>query len=104
MTTFEIEYNRFWDHETPINWLLALPFEIEGVMIEIEYDISKYYPATFWQPEEGGEIEDWNVKVTDEMFNEKQSEIIKDSLNEEWIIDAIWDHYQSNKNKVDDWY
>lgn len=28
-----------------------------GTEVEVDFTISKYYPATFWEPEEGGELE-----------------------------------------------
>src|SRR5574337_572573 len=67
--------------------------EVYYVIVEIEYDISKYRPATFWHPAEGGELEDWNVKVTDGLFTEKQKKIISDSLDENAIVRAIWEHH-----------
>lgn len=104
MITFNYTYDKCLDHKTPINWLLCLPFDIEEIELEVEYYISKYHPATFFSPAEGGDIEDWNVVVTDNRFNDKQKKIILGELRYDVIIDAIWAHHDTNKNKVDDWY
>ena len=88
---------------------LCLPFWIEEVELEIEYAISKYHAATPWEPAEGGEIEDCNfkiIKVYDENGNgfiptDKQCLTVENALTEkerERIDDAIWHHYETNKD------
>jgi hypothetical protein len=98
MIKFNYTYTKFWDHKTPINWILALPFDIEDVELEIEYGISRYVPGNWHHQAEGGELEDWNVAVVDNRFNEKQRKIIADNLDENAIVAAIWEDYDANKD------
>jgi len=81
-----------------IEKLLALPFMIEEVELEIEYHIPKYYPRTWLHPEEGGELEDWNVKVTDRMFSLSQRKKILELLDENAIVAAILAHHDTNND------
>lgn len=103
MKTFEIVYDRFWDHNKPINHELCLPFEINEVRLQIEYNISKFHPATYWSPAEGGEIEECIVTVIDECYNEEQCETILNSISEEWLAGAVWNHHNKMKNQEMDW-
>jgi hypothetical protein len=98
-----------------IEKLLALPFMIEEVELEIGYSISKYHAATFWSPEEGGEIEDCNFKIINIITGDgyvffaptdKQCLTVEKAFTEKErssIDDAIWHHHDTNKSEPDDW-
>lgn len=94
MIKFETELDV---QELELHRKLCLMDEIDYVIVEIEYYISKFYPANWWRPEEGGDLLDWNVKVTDGLFTKKQKKIIYDNLDFNAILDAIWAHYDKNK-------
>lgn len=70
--------------------------EVYYVIVEISYEISKFVPGNWWHEAEGGELEDWNVKVTDGLFTEKQRKIIANSLEDNAVVAAIW----ANHNKI----
>jgi hypothetical protein len=90
MITFEKE---LYVCELDLHRKLCLMEEIDYVIVEIEYDISKFVPASFWHEAEGGETEDWNVKVTDRMFSVSQRKKILELLDENAIVAAIWRHH-----------
>jgi hypothetical protein len=87
----------YYFEEVEINKALCLPFEIEEVLINIEYRVSKYYPATRWEPEEGGEIEETNITVLDDSYTERQKEIIIDNLDYDVISKYVWRHFDKVK-------
>lgn len=104
MKTFTTHSYDMRDLEIEANKALGLPFEIEEIELEIQYDISEYRPATFDDPEEGGEIEDCNIKVI-KINNfeptEQQAKIIMDLIDDkefrEITTEWIWDDYKTQK-------
>ena len=66
--------------------------EFFGENYEITYTISKYRPATYFQPEEGGDIELISV------YDEDDTDVLEDltELDQEIIIDKIAD-YERNE-------
>ena len=87
--------------ELELHRKLCLMEQIDYVVVEIEYDISKLVPGNWFRPAEGGELEDWSVKVTDGMFSLSQRKKILELLDENAIVGSIWEDYEANKNEVD---
>lgn len=99
-----------------IEKLLALPFMIEEVELEVEYGISKHIPANWFHEQEGGELElcEWriiNIIAGDGYVffapTDKQCLTVENAFTEkerECIDDAIWGHYASIKDEPDEWY
>lgn len=104
MNTFTTKYDTT-DYQE-IQRALALPFEIEEIELEIKYEISPYRPATFYDPAEGGDIEDvkYNILTVDNFVpNDKQVKIIMDIIDtkefREITTEWIWDDYADKKNQ-----
>jgi len=57
-----------------------------NIELGCEFSIDQYVPATMYQPEEGGDIEDLTVYIQDidvtDIFSEKQIEEIMDLIYE----------------------
>jgi len=77
----------------------------ESIELEISYGISPYRPATWYDPAEGGELEEYEVKVlliddfepTDEVTKKIMDEIEGKEFNE-LIEEWIWDDYDNCKD------
>ena len=91
----------------------AIDFDLgfESIELEINYSISPYRAATWHDPEEGGEIEDCEIKVlliddlepTDEQAKKIMDEIDGKEFNEligEWCFE---DYKESKEQDKIDW-
>jgi len=102
MTTFDFTYviDDVQDSEI-ISKALCWTTEVYSVELTVNYDISKYYPSTWNDPEEGGELEDCecNVYFVNDTIpvTEKQSKIIIDCLDYDYIVEKIWDHHDDQR-------
>lgn len=104
MNTFTAKYDTTDYPE--IQRSLALPFAIEEIEIEIQYEISPYRPATFYDPAEGGELEDveYNILTIGNFVpTDKQVKIIFDIIDtkefKEIITEWILNDYADKKNQ-----
>ena len=41
--------------------MITETIEFKGVKLDIEFEVEKYYPATYYTPEEGGNIEIYDI-------------------------------------------
>ena len=96
------------DLETPLNIILALPFVIDDVELEIQYEISPYREATFNDPAEGGELEDFSykvIKIGNFTPTDKQADMIEtiiyDKEFKEFTKEWVWNDYADKKNEDD---
>lgn len=68
----------------------ALTFHVERgdaeLALAVTYSVNRYYPATYWQPEEGGDCEITSVLLDGEEFDLTQAE--EDRLQIACIEDA----------------
>ncbi len=96
MNTFDTDYEL---DDANATILLALPFEIYNLQLEIDYTISKFYPATLYSPAEYGEIDDCDiniVSINDHInITDTQAKLLHDLLDEEKINEMIWHHYNT---------
>jgi len=84
--------------ELELHRKLCLMKEIVYVDVEIEYEISKFVPGNWFRPDEGGKLEEYDVKVVDDRFNGFQPCIIEWGLPDDVIKNVIWSHHEANKD------
>ena len=106
MTTFDFTYViDDTNEELAIAKALCWPFEIYSIEVEVDYTVSKYYPATRYQPEEGADVEDIIVTilaVNDTiMVTKAQAKIIEACLDNDTITEEVWDHWEKTADQCD---